>query len=97
MAFPKPDSYKTHNGPRGSRAAWKDKARTLLTGEEESKGAIAESLVILGLTGQPTAMELRRAYKRAASKAHPDRGGSDEAFRAVQEAFNTLSEAAWLK
>jgi hypothetical protein len=41
----------------------------------------------LGLETTATADEVKRAYRRRALETHPDRGGSDEAFRAVQRAF----------
>lgn len=36
---------------------------------------------------------LRRAYLRAATTAHPDRGGSDAAFRGVRAAYDVLRAA----
>ncbi len=41
----------------------------------------------LGLETTATADEVKRAYRKRALETHPDRGGSDEAFRAVQRAF----------
>jgi hypothetical protein len=50
-------------------------------------------LMALGLDSMPsTRDELRRAYRHAAKVAHPDAGGSVDAFRAVSEAFERLSE-----
>ena len=46
---------------------------------------------------EPTAEpnEIRKAYRRAAAACHPDReGGSDEAMKAVNLAFNTLIDPA---
>jgi hypothetical protein len=49
-------------------------------------------LVALDLERMPsTRHELRRAYRAAAKAAHPDGGGSADAFRAVSEAFERLS------
>jgi hypothetical protein len=49
-------------------------------------------LTILGLDRTPpSAEDLRRAYRRAAKAAHPDAGGSADAFRAVAEAFGRLA------
>jgi len=55
------------------------------------------ALACLGLQGNPTAEDLRRAYKEAALRWHPDRqqnhGNSDEAkqrFQEVQAAFELL-------
>ena len=52
-------------------------------------------LIALRLTRMPSSRdELRRAYRSAARKAHPDTpGGSEEAFLAVSGAFGRLSNA----
>lgn len=41
----------------------------------------------LGLEATASATDVKRAYRKRALETHPDRGGSDEAFRAVQRAF----------
>jgi hypothetical protein len=41
----------------------------------------------LGLAPGATVEAIKRAYRRRALETHPDRGGSDEAFRAVQRAY----------
>ena len=49
-------------------------------------------LLALGLERMPASKhELRRAYRAAAKAAHPDGGGSADAFRAVSEAFERLA------
>jgi hypothetical protein len=49
-------------------------------------------LSALGLDRLPSSPdELRRAYRAAAKAAHPDAGGSAEAFRAVAEASERLA------
>ena len=46
---------------------------------------------ILGITPDTVADdEIKAAYRRAASKAHPDKGGSSEAFRAVVDAYEAI-------
>jgi curved DNA-binding protein CbpA len=46
---------------------------------------------VLGADKTASQDELKAAYRRAAMKAHPDReGGSDEAFKAVQQAGDIL-------
>ncbi|HEY1447024.1 MAG TPA: J domain-containing protein [Caulobacteraceae bacterium] len=45
---------------------------------------------ILGLKRSASAEEIRAAYRRAAKTTHPDRGGSNEAFRRVQMAAEFL-------
>ncbi len=46
----------------------------------------------LGLTPQATLLDIKRAYRARALEAHPDRGGSDEAFRALQSAYESALE-----
>jgi hypothetical protein len=41
----------------------------------------------------PTLDALQQAYRRALKGAHPDTGGSAEAFRAVRQAFEALRRA----
>ena len=50
-------------------------------------------LLVLGLDRMPSSWDdLRRAYRSAARKAHPDvQGGSEAAFLAVAGAFERLS------
>ena len=49
-------------------------------------------LTTLGLDRMPPSdADLRRAYHHAAKAAHPDAGGSADAFRAVSEAFQRLA------
>lgn len=45
-----------------------------------------------GVSKNPTAKELKDAYRKAASKAHPDKGGSAADFRRVNEAYTRLKE-----
>ena len=46
---------------------------------------------VLGVAKTASQDELKTAYRRAAMKAHPDReGGTDEAFKAVQQAGDIL-------
>ena len=51
-------------------------------------------LLALGLDRMPSSWDdLRRAYRSAARKAHPDvHGGGQEAFLAIAGAFERLSE-----
>ena len=47
---------------------------------------------VLGVEPDASADELRAAYKRAARRAHPDHGGSHAAMRAVNVAWEVLSD-----
>jgi curved DNA-binding protein CbpA len=48
----------------------------------------------LGVARDAKADEIRRAYRRAAKKAHPDGGGSVESFALVRTAVEVLSDDA---
>ena len=43
----------------------------------------------LGLEPHATLIEIKRAYRLRALEVHPDRGGSDEAFRALHRAYES--------
>lgn len=42
---------------------------------------------VLGVTEYATEAELHTAYRKAAQKAHPDKGGTAEEFQRLQEAY----------
>jgi len=49
----------------------------------------------LGLPGSATLADIKKAFRQQASLHHPDRNASPQAparFRAVQEAYNVLSD-----
>jgi DnaJ-domain-containing protein 1 len=46
---------------------------------------------VLGVDPGATSAQIRTAYKRRALATHPDQGGSDEAFREVQRAYEVLN------
>ena len=46
----------------------------------------------LGVNHDATAEDIKRAYRRLASKHHPDRGGDTKAFQEIQTAYDTLSD-----
>lgn len=46
---------------------------------------------ILGVDYSATKEEIKRAYKKLASKHHPDKGGDEAEFKKVQEAYEVLS------
>ena len=47
---------------------------------------------ILGLEKHCTNDEIKRAYKNNAIKHHPDKGGSEELFKQIAEAYEILSD-----
>lgn len=47
---------------------------------------------ILGVSPDASKAVIREAYKRAAMKHHPDRGGDKVAFQAIQHAYDVLSD-----
>jgi curved DNA-binding protein len=46
----------------------------------------------LGVNRDATADEIKRAYRKLASKHHPDRGGDTKTFQEIQTAYDTLSD-----
>jgi DnaJ-class molecular chaperone len=46
----------------------------------------------LGVNKNASQEEIRKAYKKQSMKHHPDRGGNEEQFKRVNEAYQTLSD-----
>lgn len=47
---------------------------------------------ILGVKRDASEDEIKKAFRKLAAKYHPDRGGDEEKFKEVSEAYNTLSD-----
>lgn len=47
---------------------------------------------ILGVSRTATEQELRKAYKSKSMKHHPDRGGDEEEFKKINEAYSCLKD-----
>lgn len=47
---------------------------------------------ILGVPSDATADDIKKAYRKAALKHHPDKGGDEENFKEVSKAYETLSD-----
>jgi hypothetical protein len=48
---------------------------------------------VLGVDKDASQIEIDRSYKRLASKHHPDRGGSEEQMKLLNEAYGVLKDA----
>ena len=46
----------------------------------------------LGLDENATADEVKNAFREAALKHHPDKGGDAEKFKAINEAYNAIKD-----
>jgi len=46
----------------------------------------------LGVTQSTTPKDIKNAYRKLASKHHPDKGGDPEQFKKIQEAYDVLSD-----
>ncbi len=47
---------------------------------------------ILGVAKDASEVEIKKAYRKAAQKHHPDKGGDEAKFKEVNEAYQTLSD-----
>ena len=74
-----------------TQPSWKVVAETP---QKKALSYFSSCLEVLGIQEEVALTEeaLKKAYKRAALKAHPDKGGSEELFEAVTRAYAYLSE-----
>ena len=47
---------------------------------------------ILGVDRSASQEDLKKAYKKASMKHHPDRGGNENTFKEINEAYSTLKD-----
>ena len=69
-----------------------EKASQMKDGEIKGQIDLTEYWATLNLdpAKNPTSKEIDRAYKKAALKAHPDKGGDSFAFKAVTDAYEII-------
>lgn len=48
---------------------------------------------VLGVDKKATEDDIKKAFRKLAHKHHPDKGGSDEKFKEITEAYSVLSDA----
>ena len=48
---------------------------------------------VLGVDSKATEDDIKKAFRKLAHKHHPDKGGSDEKFKEITEAYSVLSDA----
>lgn len=53
---------------------------------------IEDAAKILEITGDLNKEIIKKAYKKACSKYHPDKGGSEEMMKAVNQAFDAIKD-----
>ncbi len=62
--------------------------------ERERTSAATAAFRELGLPAGATMEEVRTAYRRRVKEVHPDRGGDEDAFKRVREAYTTAKQHA---
>eukprot|EP01031_Cornospumella_fuschlensis_P024488 gene24488-29597_t len=60
--------------------------------QEEDEPDFEDNYLLLGLasSAQPNAAEVNRAYRKAALRSHPDKGGDLAQFKRIQEAYTAI-------
>lgn len=56
------------------------------------KGTMKDYYSILGINPTASEDEIKKAYRSLAMKHHPDRGGDQERFQEIQEAYSVLTD-----
>ena len=95
--FPKPElhSSKPHTQMQQFQekpvSSWNQVAQTP---QQKMVSYFSSCLEVLGIQEEVALTEesLKKAYKRASLKAHPDKGGSEDQFEAITRAFAYLTE-----
>ena len=69
--------------------------RDVSQGKEQERMTRPNALQTLGLSGNPTKQEIKLAHRRLSMQHHPDQGGNEATYKAVQSAhdyFRDLNE-----
>ena len=84
-------SYNTQVAGAQPRTSWQQVAKKPT---EKALSFFQSCMEVLHITDEETLDEetLKRHYKRAAIRAHPDKGGSEQQFEAVTRAYAYLNE-----
>ncbi|AII45029.1 hypothetical protein KR49_00940 [Synechococcus sp. KORDI-49] len=75
---------------RRGRRTRTDQRKTDQRTPDEPWGSRAAALAVLGLEAGASAEAIKQAHRRLVKRHHPDMGGSAEAFRRVNEAYQRL-------
>ena len=97
VVFPKPevqsnrDRTQIQNYQEKPQSSWNQVAQS---SQQKMVSYFSSCLEVLGIQEEVALTEesLKKAYKRASLKAHPDKGGSEDQFEAVTRAFAYLTE-----
>ena len=97
VVYPKPEVQSIRD--RGQMQAYQEKpvsswTQLSQTPQQKMVSYFSSCLEVLGIQEEIALTEetLKKAYKRASLKAHPDKGGSEEQFEAITRAFAYLTE-----
>lgn len=83
----------THAGT-SSRSRGRNRGRNRGRDHTKSRANIAAAFQTLGITRDADVAEVKAAYREKVKNVHPDRGGSEEDFARVQEAYATAKQYA---
>lgn len=87
--------YGVNKGKLGTPAQWR-KAYEDRMSAEEAQAVLDEGVgspsFILGLQPGYTSYDVKKAYRRLALMAHPDQGGTVEAFKRLNAAYSMLMQ-----
>jgi len=69
-----------------------DSLETLLMTRAVDDLTLKMAREVLGVSSASTPTEVRRAFRMAAKRAHPDAGGDERAFQQIVDAYNRLQD-----